>query len=97
MLRYRLPDACGVPSSAFPICPFGRIRALHVRGEKEEGGDLFNRLISYSNHLGLMSEDLDFETKRQLGNFPQAYSHLAMINTAILLSAEKPISKFMRP
>jgi GH15 family glucan-1,4-alpha-glucosidase len=42
--------------------------------------------LCYSNHLGLFSEDLDFETKRLLGNFPQAYSHLALIETAINLS-----------
>ena len=54
-------------------------------------------MISYSNHLGMYSEDLDFETKRQLGNFPQAYSHLAFINTAALFSEEKKLSKFIRP
>ena len=43
---------------------------------------MFDRLLSYSNHLGLFSEDIDFETKRLLGNFPQAYSHLALIETA---------------
>jgi GH15 family glucan-1,4-alpha-glucosidase len=42
--------------------------------------------LSYSNHLGLFSEDIDFKTKRLLGNFPQAYSHLALIETAINLS-----------
>ena len=47
---------------------------------------LFDQLISYSNHLGLFSEDIDFETKRLLGNFPQAYSHLALIETAINFS-----------
>ena len=46
-------------------------------------------MISYSNHLSLYSEDLDFKSKRQLGNFPQAYSHLAFINTAALFSEEK--------
>lgn len=43
---------------------------------------MFDQLLSYSNHLGLFSEDIDFETKRLLGNFPQAYSHLALIETA---------------
>ena len=46
------------------------------------------RAFTYSNHLGLFSEDLDFETKEQLGNFPQAYSHLALINTALLFTEE---------
>jgi GH15 family glucan-1,4-alpha-glucosidase len=69
------------------------IRALFVIGEKEEALKIFNQLLSYSNHLGFFSEDLDFETKRQLGNFPQAYSHLALINTAILFTEEKIFSK----
>lgn len=97
MFRYKVSDGLGIPSSAFTICTFWLIRALYKIGEKKEARTLFEQLISYSNHLGLMSEDLDFETKRQLGNFPQAYSHLATINTAILLSTEKPISKFIRP
>ena len=46
----------------------------------------FERLLTYSNHLELFSEDLDFKSKRLLGNFPQAYSHLALIETAINLS-----------
>ena len=47
---------------------------------------MFDELLSYSNHLGLFSEDIDFETKRLLGNFPQAYSHLALIETAMNFS-----------
>lgn len=97
MFRYKVADDFGIPSSAFTICTFWLVRALYIIGEKDEAKTLFNQLISYSNHLGLMSEDLAFDTKRQLGNFPQAYSHLAMINTAILLSNEKPASKFIRP
>jgi len=63
----------------------------------DETFEIFNKIVGYSNHLGLFSEDLDFETKRQLGNFPQAYSHLALINTASLFTEERPISKFIRP
>ena len=44
---------------------------------------MFDQLLSYSNHLGLFSEDIDFKSKRLLGNFPQAYSHLALIDTAL--------------
>lgn len=45
--------------------------------------------MSYSNHLGLFAEDIDFATKRMLGNFPQAYSHLAIIETAINFSEDE--------
>ena len=54
--------------------------------KKEEATAQFEQLLSYSNHLGLFSEDIDFETKRLLGNFPQAYSHLALIETALNLT-----------
>lgn len=97
MYRYINADDFGRLSSSFTICTFWLIRALYVTGEKEEAYDIFQKIIGYSNHLGLFSEDLDFETKRQLGNFPQAYSHLAIINTASLFSEERPISKFIRP
>lgn len=97
MFRYKTADDFGTPTSAFTVCTFWLIEALFVIGEKDEARQLFNQVIAYTNHLGLMSEDLDFTTKQQLGNFPQAYSHLAMINTAILLSKEKPASRFIRP
>jgi GH15 family glucan-1,4-alpha-glucosidase len=58
---------------------------------------MFDRILSYSNHLGLFSEDLDFKTKAQLGNFPQAYSHLAIINTIKLFAKETERSRFIRP
>ena len=88
MYRYKSHDDFGLPSSAFTICTFWLIRALYVIGEKEEARSLFEEMLHNSNHLGLFSEDIDFETKEQLGNFPQAYSHLALVNTAILFSEE---------
>ncbi len=97
MYRYKAEDDFGVPTSSFTICTFWLIDALYMIGEKEEAKQIFERMISYSNHLGLYSEDLDFRSKRQLGNFPQAYSHLAFINTAALFSEEKKLSKFIRP
>lgn len=96
MYRYKTDDDFGLPSSSFTICTFWLIQALFVTGQKKEALKIFNELLSFSNHLGLFSEDLDFETKRQLGNFPQAYSHLALINTALLFSEEKAFSKFVR-
>ena len=86
MFRYINNDDFGVPSSSFTICTFWLINSLYKIGEKEEAVKMFEKLLSYGNHLGLFSEDIDFKTKRLLGNFPQAYSHLALIETAINLS-----------
>lgn len=88
MYRYKNRDDFGYPTSSFTICTFWLIQALFRIGEKEEAQKLFEQLLTYSNHLGLFSEDIDFDTKRLLGNFPQAYSHLALIETAILFSKE---------
>ncbi len=86
LYRYKNKDDFGLPSSSFTICTFWYINSLFKIGEVEDAKQQFERLIGYSNHLGLMSEDIDFKTKRLLGNFPQAYSHLALIETAINLS-----------
>lgn len=86
MYRYKNQDDFGLPSSSFTICSFWYINALNKIGEHQMATEHFDKLLSYSNHLGLFSEDIDFESKRLLGNFPQAYSHLALIETAINLS-----------
>lgn len=86
LYRYKNQDDFGLPSSSFTICTFWFINSLFKIGEEQKAVAQFEKLLSYSNHLGLFSEDLDFETKRLLGNFPQAYSHLALIETAINLS-----------
>lgn len=86
LYRYKNKDDFGLPSSSFTICTFWFINSLYKIGETKKAEKLFKKLLSYSNHLGLFSEDIDFETKRLLGNFPQAYSHLALIETAINLS-----------
>lgn len=86
MYRYKNEDDFGIPSSSFTICTFWLINALSAIGQRSHARQMFEKLLSYSNHLGLFSEDIDFKTKRLLGNFPQAYSHLALIETAINLS-----------
>ncbi len=88
MYRYKNRDDFGLPSSSFTICTFWMIQALFKIGEEDEAHRIFEKLLSYSNHLGLFSEDIDFKTKRLLGNFPQAYSHLALIETAQLFSKD---------
>ncbi|MBU1201234.1 MAG: glycoside hydrolase family 15 protein [Nanoarchaeota archaeon] len=83
--RYRLKDDFGESKSYFTICSFWLVDALYSTGREEEAEKMYDELVKYSNHLGLYSEDL---TKDNLliGNFPQAYTHIAMINSSILLS-----------
>lgn len=86
MYRYKNEDDFGLPSSSFTICTFWFINSLFKIGEVDKAEAHFEKVLSYSNHLGLFSEDIDFKTKRLLGNFPQAYSHLALIECAINFS-----------
>ena len=95
--RYLSPDGFGKPKSSFTICTFWLIQALFRIGMKDEAKNMFEELLACGNHLGLFSEDIDFSSKRLLGNFPQAYSHLALINTATMFSQEKFMPKFIRP
>ena len=83
LFRYKNVDDFGTPSSSFTVCTFWYIDSLYKIGEEKKSKKLFEKLLSYSNHLGLFSEDIDFKSKRLLGNFPQAYSHLALIDTAL--------------
>ena len=93
--RYINPDDFGKPETSFTICTFWLIQALFRIGMKEEAKEIFENLLTCGNHLGLFSEDIDFSTKRLLGNFPQAYSHLALINTATMFSEKKFIPKYI--
>ena len=86
MFRYRHKDDFGEPTSAFNICTFWLIRSLYKIGEQEEAEKMFKQVLKYSNHLGLFSENIDFKSKRLLGNFPHGSTHLALIETAIVLS-----------
>ncbi|MCO5725336.1 glycoside hydrolase family 15 protein [Robiginitalea marina] len=86
LYRYKNEDDFGLPSSSFTICTFWFINSLFRIGEEGRSKEWFDRVLGYSNHLGLFSEDIDFKTKRLLGNFPQAYSHLALIECALNFS-----------
>ena len=83
MFRYKNKDDFGSPTSSFTVCTFWLIDSLFKIGEESKAKKMFNQLLKHSNHLNLFSEDIDFKSKRLLGNFPQAYSHLALIDTAI--------------
>jgi len=85
MLRYNSRDDFGMPNSSFTVCTFWMIKSLHRIGETEKAQQMFDQVLSYTNHVGLLSEDIEIKTKRLLGNFPQGYSHLALIDTALTL------------
>jgi len=86
MYRYKTADDFGVPRSSFTICTFWMIKSLYLIGREEQAIEMFERVLQYSNHVGLFSEDMDFSSKRLLGNFPQGYSHIALIDTALTVS-----------
>ena len=86
MLRYRNPDDFGRPTSAFTICSFWWAEALALAGRLDEAVDVFERVCSLANPVGLFSEDIDPATGRLLGNFPQAYTHVGLINAAMTIS-----------
>ncbi len=91
MLRYAAEDDFGAPETAFNVCTFWLIEALHLAGRDEEARTLFETMLSHTTRSGLLSEDLDYETGELWGNFPQTYSLVGVINCAGLLS--KPWSE----
>jgi GH15 family glucan-1,4-alpha-glucosidase len=84
--RYTAPDDFGKPKSSFILATFWIAKALFSIGERERAFELFEKTLARSNHLGLLSEDIDPLNGNLLGNFPQAFSHMALINTANLLA-----------
>ncbi|MBI2519977.1 MAG: glycoside hydrolase family 15 protein [Bdellovibrio sp.] len=84
--RYIRNDDFGKPSSAFVICSFWLAQALARLGYKKEASDILEDAIQASNHLGLFSEHYRPHSRTQLGNFPQAYSHVGLINAAFAVS-----------
>ena len=86
MLRYAAEDDFGAPETAFNVCTFWLIEALHLAGRDEEARTLFETMLSHTTGSGLLSEDLDYETGELWGNFPQTYSLVGVINCAGLLS-----------
>ena len=89
VLRYTNPDDFGTPKNGFVLASFWMANALHTIGERQKAIDLAETTLARANHLGLLSEDIDAQTGELLGNFPQAYSHLAVVNTANLLGREE--------
>ncbi len=80
--RYRHEDDFGAPESTFLICAYWYVEALACVGRVDEAIHYFEKLDKYTNHLGLLSEDVDATDGSQWGNFPQAYSHVGQVNAA---------------
>jgi GH15 family glucan-1,4-alpha-glucosidase len=85
IMRYKTEDADdGMPpgEGAFLLCSFWMADNFFLMGQRTAAKRLFERLLSLRNDVGLLSEQYDPIRKRMLGNFPQAFSHVALINTA---------------
>jgi GH15 family glucan-1,4-alpha-glucosidase len=85
VLRYRpeeTPDGLRGGEGTFIVCSFWLVDALTMIGRVDEARELFERLLSLRNDLGLLAEEYDPRAGRQLGNFPQAFSHVGLVNAA---------------
>jgi GH15 family glucan-1,4-alpha-glucosidase len=86
MLRYATEDDFGLPETAFNVCTFWLIEALHLTGRSADARALFEEMLSRRTSAGLLSEDIDPASGELWGNYPQTYSLVGMINCAVLLS-----------
>ena len=86
LFRYRHADDFGVPSTAFTVCAFWYVNALAAIGHREQAREQFARLLARRSSLGLLSEDIEPATGVMWGNFPQTYSLVGIINSALRLS-----------
>lgn len=92
VLRYHTEtEVDGLPQGegAFLPCSFWLVDCLNLTGRYEEAREMFERLLSLRNDLGLLSEEYDPRSRRLLGNFPQAFSHVALLNSAANLSKHR--------
>ena len=94
VLRYRVEttdDGLSGEEGTFTICSFWLVAALAIIGEVDRARALFEKLLSFAGPLLLYAEEIDTTTGQHLGNFPQAFTHLALIDAAQrLIAAERP-------
>jgi GH15 family glucan-1,4-alpha-glucosidase len=95
VLRYphdAAPRTDGLPpgDGAFLACSFWLADCYALMGRREESQRLFQRLLALRNDVGLLAEEYDSRRGRLVGNFPQAFSHVGLINTALSLTPQQP-------
>ncbi|WP_370411556.1 glycoside hydrolase family 15 protein [Streptomyces fradiae] len=85
------PSVDGLPGEegTFLVCSFWLADALRLTGRLKEARELFDRLVGLCSDVGLLAEEYDPASGRQLGNFPQAFSHIGLVGTALALAAEE--------
>jgi GH15 family glucan-1,4-alpha-glucosidase len=86
VFRYRSKDGLPGSEGTFTACSFWLVDALALSGKLDEAHELFERVSGYANDLGLFSEETDSKSDKMLGNFPQGFTHMALINAAINLA-----------
>ena len=97
VLRYRTDetdDGLSGKEGSFLICSFWLVSALAIVGDLQSARDLMERLLSVASPLGLYAEEFDTSTGRHLGNFPQAFSHLALIEAAARIILAERLTEF---
>jgi alpha,alpha-trehalase len=97
VLRYRTgetDDGLSGKEGTFLICSFWLVSALAIVGELQQARDLMERLLRVASPLGLYAEEFDAETGRHLGNFPQAFSHLALMEAAARIIVPELMSQY---
>ncbi len=98
VMRYRTEDSPdGLPhgEGVFLPCSFWLVDNLVLQGRREEALSLFNRLLALQNDVGLLAEEYDMGARRMVGNFPQAFTHVALINSARNLTGGDPTMRVM--
>lgn len=93
--RYIHKDDFGKPKTTFLVTAFWHVEALACVGRLDEAMAQFSDLMKYTNHLGLLSEDVDAKDGSQWGNFPQAYSHVGLMNAAYRISKKLDRPSFL--
>ena len=96
VLRYHTDedgDVDGLPAGegVFLACSFWLVEVLTLQGRRDEARALFERLLALRNDVGLLAEEYDPRSGRQLGNFPQAFTHLTLVEAALALGGESPM------